>query len=145
MAETLQEQVQTLIKLIGLNETAVDIDLEGRRVSVFVNEGEWFKRWAPRVINDLEHLIRLLARKANHSGFFIDVNNYRKERERIIIELAKAAARKVTTMKSEVRLPAMNAYERRLIHLELSLHPEVTTESVGEGVNRCVIVRPLLV
>lgn len=142
--ESLHTQVENLIKKLGLNETAVDIDAEGRKISVFVNEGDWFKDWTPRIIGDLEHLLRLLAKKSDHAGFFVDINNYRKERERIIIELAKAAARKVLIAKTEVRLPAMNAYERRLVHVELAIHPEVKTESIGEGVERCVIVKPIL-
>ena len=74
---------------------------------------------------------------------FIDVNNYRKEREKIIIELAKAAARKVAATQKEVSLPVMNAYERRLVHLELSSRPDVATESVGEAKERYVVVKPL--
>jgi spoIIIJ-associated protein len=95
------------------------------------------------MISDLEHLFRLLAKRQNHAGFFVDINNYRKERERIIAELAKAAARKAVMTKSEVRLPAMNAYERRLVHIELSIHPDVRTESEGEGQTRCVIIKPI--
>ncbi len=133
--------MKTLIEMIGLNESSIDFDFENRRLSIFVNEGEWFKEWTPRLISDLEHLVKLLAKRADHEGFFVDINNYRKERERLIVELAKAAARKVLTLKAEVRLPAMNAYERRLVHVELSVHPEVKTESVGEGIERCVIVK----
>ena len=141
--EQFQEQVKTLLTLIGLNELSLDFDEENKRVRIFTNEGEYFEKQLPRLITDLEHLIRLLAKKANIGMVFVDINNYRKERERIIADLAKAAARKVLALKQEIRLPAMNAYERRIIHLELSTHPEVKTESSGEGINRCVIVKPL--
>jgi len=36
----------------------------------------------------------------------------------------------------------MNAYERRIIHMELAINPNVTTESVGEEPNRCLVVKP---
>lgn len=141
--EVFQEQVKKLLELIGLNDLSVDFDPEGRRVIVFANEGEYFNRQLPGFITDLEHLVRLLAKRAGTGVFYVDVNNYRKERERIIADLAKAAARKVLVLKQEVRLPAMNAYERRLIHVELSMHPQVTTESTGEGSSRCVVVKLL--
>jgi spoIIIJ-associated protein len=36
----------------------------------------------------------------------------------------------------------MPAYERRIIHLTLADQPEVTTESVGEGDERKVVIVP---
>ena len=73
--------------------------------------------------------------------YFVDINNYQAERERIIQELAKAAARKVIATKIELPLPAMNAYERRLIHTELATHPDIKTESDGVGRERHVVVK----
>ena len=72
----------------------------------------------------------------------MDVNNYRRERERLIIELAQAAARKALASKSSVDLPVLNAYERRLVHVELATRPDIKTESVGEGKDRHVVVKP---
>ena len=37
----------------------------------------------------------------------------------------------------------MNSYERRLVHVELAVHPSVTTESAGEGRERYVIIKPI--
>jgi spoIIIJ-associated protein len=39
-------------------------------------------------------------------------------------------------------LEPMPANERRLIHIELRDHPEVTTESIGEEPNRKVTINP---
>ena len=72
---------------------------------------------------------------------YVDINNYLANREQLILELAKAAARKVNTAKQSVNLPPMNAYERRLVHLELAMRPDVQTESEGEGLSRHVVVR----
>src|SRR6185295_16804276 len=89
------------------------------------------------------HLIQLVARKQGAQPVFLDINNYRREREHLIVELARATARKAVATKTEIPLPAMNSYERRLAHMELAAHPEVTTESVGRGRSRYVIVKPL--
>ena len=45
--------------------------------------------------------------------------------------------------KEKISLPAMNSYERRLVHVELSIHPEVATESAGMGKERCVVIKPI--
>jgi spoIIIJ-associated protein len=36
----------------------------------------------------------------------------------------------------------MSNYERRIGHLELLKNPEVSTESVGEGEDRKIVVKP---
>ena len=135
--------IQRILELVGFKDFSINLDNEGRKLIIFINEGDWFKAWVPRVISDLNHIAKVLANKNNHNPVFIDVNNYRKERENIIIDIAKAAARKVVITKEDVRLPAMNSYERRIVHLELSTRPDVETESAGEGVSRCVVVKPL--
>ena len=140
--ENIQLTVQKLLELAGFNDCSIQADSENRKLAVFVNEGEWFKKILPNFVNDMDHVIRLVAKKSNAENVFIDVNNYRREREGLIIELAKAAARKALLTKSEVELPSMNAYERRLIHLELATHPDVKTESIGVGKERRVIVKP---
>jgi len=145
MTEQFQQKVKTIVEALGLNEVGIDFNSEGRKVIIFANEGDWFKKHLPYVVSDLERLINLLAKKEGmEETIFVDVNNYRKERENIIVELAKAAARKVLITKEEVKLPAMNAYERRLVHVELSTRPDVKSESMGEGRDRHVIIKPLL-
>ncbi|HEY91640.1 MAG TPA: hypothetical protein G4O07_07380, partial [Dehalococcoidia bacterium] len=39
-------------------------------------------------------------------------------------------------------LEPMPAYERRIIHLALADHPDVITESTGEGDTRKVVILP---
>ena len=141
--EQFQTKVKQLVELAGFSEPVVNVDLERRKIDVFVNEGEWLKRWLPTTVGDFDHVVRLMARREGLEDFFLDINSYRKERERLIVELAKAAARKAFTEKQAVKLPAMNAYERRLIHVELAIHPDVKTESEGEGKERSVVIKPI--
>lgn len=122
---------------------SVEFDANMKRLSLFANEGDWFKKMLPYVVSDMTQILRLLAQRHGLEAPFVDVNNYRKERERIIIDLARAAARKAVSENKEVSLPAMNAYERRLIHTELATRPDVKTESMGEGPSRAVVIKPL--
>lgn len=144
MTQEFQEKIKKLVELLGLNELSVDFDAENRKITIFANEGEWIKKHLPYLVADTERLANLLAKKHGlEENIFVDINNYRRERENLIVELAKAAARKVLLTKQEVKLPAMNAYERRLVHMELSTRPDVKSESMGEGTDRCVIIKPL--
>jgi len=126
-----------------LNNLVVEVDEAGRKINITADEDEWFTKQIPDLVKDIKHLTAIIARKSEDESYFVDINNYRKEREKLISELAKAAATKAVTTKAEVKLPPMNAYERRLVHMELSMRPDVKTESIGEGRDRGVVVRPL--
>ena len=134
---------ETLLKKIGFEDFRVEIDQEHRHGNIFVYDAGFSKEFIPPVVESINHLAQLIAQKGSEEGFFFDVNNYRKEREGLIIELAKAAARKVMATKQGIALPAMNSYERRLVHVELAANPEVKTESDGMGRDRHVMIRPI--
>ncbi|MBI2514962.1 hypothetical protein HYV91_02125 [Candidatus Wolfebacteria bacterium] len=141
---SLEGDLKNLIELMGFRDFSLNHDAEAGRVSLFVNENEISEKLLPMFLTSLDHVVRLLVKKKlGAESVFVDVNNYRHRREVIIIEMAKGAARKALATKEEVFLPAMNAYERRLIHVELASRPDVKTESVGEGRERYVVVRPI--
>ena len=143
--EHIKQAIQELLRIAGFINPAVELDAEGARFSIILEEGEWIKEWIPRLVADLGFIARTIGRKVGvHGMVYVDVNNYRKERERLIVEIAKAAAREVLITKADVELPPMNAYERRLVHTELATRPDVKTESAGDKRDRRVIVKPLL-
>ncbi|MBU6141793.1 hypothetical protein KGO95_01570 [Patescibacteria group bacterium] len=140
--DSLKQTIEQMLRPSGL-DFSVDVDAEGRRVSIFIHDEDVVARFLPRLMQDLDHVVRLMAKKMQLERVIVDVNNYKRERERLIGELAKAAARKALLEKKEVSLPAMNAYERRLVHVELATRPDIKTESIGEGEARQVVVKPL--
>ncbi|MBI2633899.1 MAG: hypothetical protein HYW80_01150 [Parcubacteria group bacterium] len=85
-------------------------------------------------------LAKVLSQPAH---VIVDINNYRAQKDEELRELAKKSARQAALTKKPVALPIMNAYERKVVHLELALRPDVTTESEGEEPNRKVVVKPL--
>ena len=60
--------------------------------------------------------------------------------EEQLIEQAKDAAKEVKKWGEPVTLPKMNAHDRRIIHITLKDDPEVTTESIGEGAMKKVVI-----
>lgn len=137
------ETIKKVLQKMTLEESQIRCDEDNRKVSVFLDniEHPYLKTNLQQIVQDFNHIAQLIAKKNDEPSFFVDINNYRLERERIITELAKAAARKALATKTEISLPAMNAYERRIIHMELAAHPEVKTESIGSGKARYVIVK----
>lgn len=143
--ESVKNIIKQLLELGGFNDFSIDADIEGKRISIFIHDFD-VKDLLPKIIFDFERIAKLVLKKidpASMENLVLDMNNYRRERERLISELAKAAARKVLMNKQEVKLPAMNAYERRIVHMELASRPDVKTESFGLGPERHIIVKPI--
>jgi len=138
----ISETIKKLIELMGIKEFEINSNESAKRFSLtinnYLNQPE-----IPRFLEDFEYLINLICQKETEPRIWLDINNYRLERERLIVELAKAAAHKAVLNKIEVQLPAMNAYERRLVHLEIASRPDLKTESIGEGSERRVIIKPI--
>ena len=55
-------------------------------------------------------------------------------------KLAQDAAKEVKRWGEPVKLPEMNAHDRRIIHITLKEDAEVTTESEGEGAMKKVVI-----
>jgi len=95
-------------------------------------------------LQSLQHIARILIRKKTdeHVHFILDVNFYRKEKSFSIVALAKNTAQQVVQEKRAIVLRPMSPYERRLVHMELSKNSAVTTESIGDGDDRKVVIKP---
>ena len=142
--ENLETLIKKIIELMGFSDFRVDVKSDQRRGSVFIYDNPTLvKENLPVLVESVNHILQMITKKNLEPPVFFDVNNYRQERENLIAELARAAAKKVLQTKKRVSLPAMNSYERRLVHVELAIHPEVTTESIGAGKERYVVVKPI--
>lgn len=136
--------VNKLIGLLGFSDYRVEVHPEDRRGAVYIYDSpQLVQSNLPVLIDSVNHLLALAAKKAEQAPIFFDFNNYRRERENLIAELARTAARKVLATGQAISLPAMNSYERRIIHTELATNPGVATISSGLGRERFVIIKPL--
>ncbi len=92
-----------------------------------------------------EQVVRLLYARTQsipNSMVTVDVNDYRKSRTLHVVELARQAVSRVrNTQKPEALLP-MSSYERRVVHMELAVYPDIATESIGDDPNRRVVIKP---
>lgn len=141
--ERISEKIKKLLELMGIDKFEINFNETAKKFSIIIND-YLDQPETPKFLEDFEYLINLICQKEIQQRVWLDINNYRRERERLIIELAKAAAHKAALNKEEVSLPAMNAYERRLVHLEIASRPDLKTESLGEGKSRRVVIKPIL-
>lgn len=96
-------------------------------------------------LQSLQHIIRILAREKikERSRFVLDVNSYRKEKNDSVLRLAKELSEQVLREKRAIIMRPMSPYERRLVHLELAKNEQIKTESIGEGEERKIVIKPV--
>jgi len=140
-----ETRAKNLAEFMGFRDYRIEMKPEEKRGALFIYDGgTMLKENLPSIVESVNHLFQMIAKKNGEEFMFLDVNNYREERESLIAELARAAAKRAVATKTDVSLPAMNSYERRLVHVELAIHPDVTTESAGDGKERYVTVKPIM-
>ncbi len=132
-----------LFRHAGFTDFRVEVTDEAHRTGVIFLYDSLFEA-KPDILSSfvdtINSLVQIIAKKQGISPIFFDVNNYRHARHVLIADLAKAAARRVAASHTPVSLPPMNSFERRIVHTELAAHPTVTTQSVGEGRERHIVI-----
>jgi spoIIIJ-associated protein len=148
-----QEITEDLIDLMGLQAAVrpldppiamepgepptVGVDIVGPDLGVLIGRrGD--------TLAQFQYLVTLLVNKrlGGFNRVVIDVGGYKRRREESLIGLADRMAERVAQMRRPLPLEAMPPNERRVIHLALRDHPEVYTESQGEGESRKVVIYP---
>ncbi len=92
----------------------------------------------------LQHIVRVLARRQTGETMeiVVDINDYFAEKKSLLEREAEKAMEEALQNNISVALRPMLPYERKIIHAFLSTKPSVTTESVGQGESRKVMIRP---
>ncbi len=112
------------------------LQLDGDKLGVVIGRrGE--------TLDALQYLTSLAANTAG--GYYkvtLNIGNYREKREKTLRELAKKVSAQVLSSGRSRTLEPMNPYERRIIHTVIQDIEGVTSNSVGEGSGRRVVVSP---
>lgn len=98
------------------------------------------------VLASLEHLVRLVALRrlvssAQIADFMLDINDYRKKQIDRLAALAQGSAERVIATGRAESLAPMNAFERKIVHTELTSYSDLETQSIGAEPNRRVVIK----
>ncbi len=120
------------------NDNLLKISLTSNEAQILIGQGG-------KTLSDLQGLLAKVFRKQLEQEVFLDldINNYKSDKEQYIRDLAQKAADTAVSLGQEKALFPMPAFERRIIHTELANRSDVQTESIGEGDERKVVIRPV--
>ena len=95
-------------------------------------------------LESLQNLLNLIMYKQLNDWMrvVVDINGYRTQKQEKIEQIAKGFIDRVRFLAKDVEMPPMSPSERRLVHVFLQEYDDVTSESVGIGQNRRVVLKP---
>ncbi|RAQ96775.1 RNA-binding cell elongation regulator Jag/EloR [Thermogemmatispora tikiterensis] len=93
-------------------------------------------------LSALQLLVNLIVshRTKRRMRIIVDAENYRQRREENLRSLALRVAQQVRNYRRSIALEAMPPHERRIVHLALADSQDISTESIGEGDARRVVI-----
>jgi len=137
------EILDTLLGLLGVtgeveilsDEIPLDLDINGDDLGILIGR-------RGQTLASLEYITKLMlvGRLKTWIPLTIDVAGYRKRRRDSLQRLALYLAEQVKSRQRAITMEPMPADERRIVHLTLADNPDVTTQSMGEGEDRKVVV-----
>ena len=113
------------------------VDIHGDDLGVLIGR-------RAEILNALQYITNLIVSKQVEQWVqvVVDVEGYRVRRERQLRQMAvRMADQAIKTGRRQVLEP-MTPSERRVVHLELRDHPNVSTQSIGEEPSRKVTIVP---
>ena len=115
--------------------TSIILDIKGDDPGVIIGR-------LGRTLSCLQYILRIIVGQqiGTSAPIVIDVEGYKQRRCHALEALALRLAEQVVSSGEPFTLEPMPAYERRLVHISLRNHPQVATQSVGEGEKRKVTI-----
>ncbi len=125
------------IEFLSQKDLIIPINLKTDEPKILIGE-------RGQTLGEIQRLLKVILRKQIDQEFYIDldINGYKKKKIEYLKELARSVADDVVLMKEEKILPSMPAYERRIIHMELSEREGITTDSIGREPERKIVIKP---
>ena len=98
------------------------------------------------VLADIQLLLRKVIKRKTEKEFYLslDVDGYKKNKESYLRGVAQGIADEVARTKQEKELPYTSSFDRRIVHMELADRKDVLTESIGEGEERRIVIKPII-
>ncbi len=155
VAQVARDVLSTLLTLLGVSGTIesqpgavveepgetgvtpVALDIAGEDLGILIGR-------RGQTLAALQYVVRLVVGRRTDSWapIVIDVEGYKQRRARALETFAVEMAERVMSRGTPFTMEPMPPYERRIVHMALANHARVVTESVGQGEERKVVIRP---
>lgn len=137
--------VRDVVTAMGLDVTVTSSsNADGVRVDISGEQGELLVRRKGEALDALQHLVNSIWRdQTGRDGrIVVDCLDFRKGKDAELRQMARFLIEKAKMTRVPQEMGPLNSYSRRLVHMEVSQDPEVTSESQGDGLVKTIIIAP---
>lgn len=141
----IKETTEELFKLLQIDgKFEINEDKEQIGIVLETNDTGIVIGYHGDTLDSLQFILSLcLAEKLGEfKRVSLEVGDYRKNREDWLRSLAEETKEKALSQNREVELMDLKPWERRIVHMIFQDDNEVLSESVGEGKDRVLVVKP---
>jgi len=143
VVQVVTEILDTLLGLLDVtgkvevlsDEIPLALDIKGEDLGILIGR-------RGQTLACLEYITKLIVvrRLKAWLPLTVDVAGYKKHRRDSLQRLAIYLAEQVKSRRLPITMEPMPAGERRIVHLTLADNPDITTQSIGEGESRKVVI-----
>ena len=122
----------------GQGPTEVVLDIQGDSGALLIGR-------RGQTLEALQHIVsRIVAEKVGADGpqTIVDAEDYRGRRVRSLEDMALRLGEKAKRSRKPQSIDALNARDRRVVHMALKDDPWLTTKSQGQGAFRRLLIVP---
>lgn len=150
LLSTLQQSIEQLLQLMEVDAQAtlevdesqiVKVQIDGENLGALIGyHGE--------TLAALQTIVGLMinrnagSEESERYKVVVNIGDYRQRQKESLEALARRSAERVRFSKKPLTLAPMSSYDRRIVHLALERELDVMSESVGEGRERRLVVKP---
>lgn len=148
---TIQNIIEDFMRHLGLDVEVVGVDTlthgEMTKFSLKVEEPYLLIGHDGKTLMSLNYILKKILEKECTTrntplpNIIIDVDDYQERKIEEIKNKAHMMAERARFFKSNVEMSPMNPYERMIIHSIFTATDDISTESVGKGRERRVMLR----
>jgi len=142
--ETVKNFIEELLKKADIAYDSITAEENDEQVifQISTNESAHLIGSRGDVIRALNYIVKkVFENKDEKMRILIDVNGYRTKKIDELKQTAKLLAERARSLKYNVEMTPMSAYERMIVHSALAEESNIATESHGEGRDRRVVIR----
>lgn len=146
--DLVKKDADELLSLMGSKATvAVEEDKENETFVVNIkteDEAGLLIGHHGETLNSLQAVLGMILRQktGEWKRILVNIGDWREKQEEYLKDMAKTTAERAKQTGESQNLYNLTAAQRRVIHLTLSEDSEVETESVGEGEERYLVIKP---
>ncbi len=141
----IKDTAQKLFDLLGV-QTEMNITSAEDNVAVELTTEDtgMLIGYHGETLEALQLILSLCVSKklGNYQRISVEIGEYKKNRTDYLKQLVEQTKEQVLSENKAVTLPNLKAWERREVHMLLQDDADVVTESIGEGRDRALTIRP---